>query len=118
MKDGALMIEAGIGVSLRRNQDRSYTRRRALPLAVEIMRPSGSQARSSIRQFTTQRSIPNRTNIYDDISSARHKCYCNRKSSLTPFRNSEKISIWMKYPAAFALDTKKVELEEMIASEK
>jgi hypothetical protein len=33
-------------------------------------------------------------------------------------RNSEKISIWMKYPSAFALDTKKVELEEMIASEK
>ena len=65
MKDSALIVP------FRRSQDRSYPRRRALPLDVGIMRPSGSQARSSIRQFTTQRSIPNRTNVYDHISSAR-----------------------------------------------
>ena len=40
------------------------------------------------------------------------------KSNYEVIRNSEKISIWMKYPSAFTLDTKKVELEEMIASEK
>ena len=41
------------------------------------------------------------------------------KSNYEVIRNSEKIStILMKYPSAFALDTKKIKLEEMIASEK
>ena len=71
MKDGALMIEAGIGSlaptksgSVIHASSRFAARRRDHEL-------SGSQAWISIRQFTTQRSIPNRTNVYDHVSSAR-----------------------------------------------